>query len=55
VSREEGVDANNREHMRRIGVTGNNSGGGGGNGCQRASGEQCRALETPRSGRRASR
>jgi hypothetical protein len=29
------------------------SGGGGEDECRRASGERCRALETPRSGRRA--
>jgi hypothetical protein len=35
-------------------VTDEDSGGGGGDGCRRASGERCRALETLRSGRRAS-
>jgi hypothetical protein len=38
-----------------LGVTDEDSGGGGGDGCRWASGERCRALETPRSGRRASR
>jgi hypothetical protein len=38
-----------------LGVTDEDSGGGGGDGCWRASGERCRPLETPQSGRRASR